>query len=127
VTDLPGWASLRVESFADRIAAEEARVAAGEPGCGDSCPCHGSVTCIRVAHPHDADADMGPGIPPGDVVPHVGRDGDGALVQWVCADPEIRARPAAEPTDGREAATRALLASVDPALLVQLLRDGGHL
>ena len=75
-------------TFAELVAAEEAQVAAGTAeGCGATCGCHGNLICIRATHPHDPGADMGPGKPRGDVVPHVGRDDSGQLVQWVCPCP----------------------------------------
>jgi hypothetical protein len=55
---------------ADRLNAEEAKVKAGRPGCGHTCPgCHGGLTCARRAHT--------------DTQPHAGRDADGNWVQWL--------------------------------------------
>ncbi len=100
------------------VAAEEAKVKAGADGCGFTCLCHGGVTCVRAAHPHDPDADMGEGKPKGNVVPHVGRTADGALVQWVCTDPAAQALTADQhaqaAADARTAHTRAVLEGLDP-------------
>lgn len=103
------------------LAAEQAAIAAGAAACGFTCQCHGGYTCLRT-DPHDRS-------------PHVGRQPDGALVQWgvdECPTPEQLAAIEAEAAKVRAAATRALFDSIDPALLVQLLReqlqkDGGHL
>ncbi len=80
-------------SFADLIRAEQDRVAAGAPACGHTCPEH-QLTCVRTAHPHDPDADMGPDRARGNVVPHVAQNidpqtsqPDGTLTQWVCSPP----------------------------------------
>ncbi len=78
--------ALRAWTLADVVAAEQAQVAAGSDGCGYSCHCHGDITCLRTPHPHDPDQDMGEDRPRGNVVPHVGRDPQGQLVQWVCTD-----------------------------------------
>ncbi len=119
--------ALRAWTLADVVAAEEAQVAAGHDGCGYSCHCHGDVTCLRLPHPHDPDADMGvdprSGLPRarGNVVPHVGRNAAGELVQWVCTDPVAQAMTLAEheqaAQDARAEHTRQLLATLDPAVL----------
>lgn len=130
-------------SLLEVLTAERAAVAAGtaEP-CGQTCDdgCHGDVVCARAAHSHDHEADMGVERdgrprPPGDVVPHLGLDADGQLMQWTClpgdhdgltAD-ERTAKRAADASAAKAEATRALMASIDPAMLVSLLREGGHL
>lgn len=83
----PAWYPVSTPStFADVVRAEQAQVAAGAPGCGHTCPAH-ELTCIRAAHPHDPDADMGPGQAKGDVIPHVAQNDDESLTQWVCSPP----------------------------------------
>lgn len=78
--------------------------------CCHSCECHGGYTCLRARHEHDT--------------PHLGRQEDGSLIQWAAGSCGPAA-PIDEPD--RAAATRALLAQIDPALLVEALRAGGHL
>ena len=131
----------RAPTFADRIAAEAAQVVAGRaPGCGKRCDdgCHGPLTCIRTQHPHRPEGEPDPetGDPqPADVAPHVGYAADGSLVQWTClpgdhdglTDEHRTAKRAEDAAASRVEVTKALLDSVDPALLVQMLRDGGHL
>lgn len=102
----PAWYPIEPHqppTLADVVRAEQAQVAAGTPGCGHVCPEH-QLTCVRAAHPHDADADMGPGQAKGNVVPHVAqnidpqtRQPDGTLAQWVCSPPcpPVPAPPAA--------------------------------
>jgi hypothetical protein len=126
----------------DVLTAEQAAVAAGtaEP-CSQSCDdgCHGTVTCSRAVHAHDPEAPAGSDVdgrplPAGDVVPHLGLDVDGQLMQWTCLPGDHDGLTCEERTAKREAdaaaakaeATRALYASIDPALLVTLLREGGH-
>jgi hypothetical protein len=66
-----------LQTFAERIKAEETSVAAGQPGCGYIDPgCHGGLTCVRVQHD--------------DTAPHVGRTPtvaddptSGQLTQWM--------------------------------------------
>lgn len=125
-------------SLADIAEAEAAQVAAGAEPCGKTCDdgCHTPVVCVRVSHAHDPDADMGINAaghpnPPGDVSPHLGYDADGQLVQWNCLpgdhDELTDAERAAVVAEKMATATRLFLASIDPALLIQLLREGGHL
>jgi hypothetical protein len=133
----------RTLSVADIIELERAQVAAGSAPCGKVCDdgCHGDLVCLRVAHPHDPDAEMPPhpvtGIAQanGNVTPHYGYDGAGEPIQWQClpgdhdgltAD-QRAAKWGADAAAAKKAATEALLASIDPELLVQLLREGGHL
>jgi hypothetical protein len=131
----------RAPTFADLIAAEAAQVVAGRAaGCRKRCDdgCHGALTCIRAQHPHRPEGEPDPetGDPlPAEVAPHVGYGPDGQLVQWTClpgdhdgltAD-ERAARRAEVDAAAKAEATKALLDSVDPALLVKMLRDGGHL
>lgn len=61
------------------LAAEERRVTDGEAGCGHTCPCHTPLVCARTRHPDTPD----------NRVPHLARQDDGAVVQWVggCCDP----------------------------------------
>lgn len=105
------------------IDADQARIAAGADRCAQVCDdgCHGDLVCQRAAHPHD----------PGNVTPHVGRDASGQMVQWTCLPGDRDSRTAgerkAEAAKVRAAATHSLLDQVDPALLVQLLKAGGHL
>ncbi len=111
---------------------EQATIAAGHATvCGNLCDGHSGLACVRAVHPHDPDADMGDGKPPGDVVPHAAFDGDGQLVQWTCLpgdhDSTDTDQSEADTAAEREEATRTLLAQIDPALLVALLREGGHL
>lgn len=130
-------------TLADIVEQERAAVATGqaEP-CGTTCDdgCHGPLTCVRAAHPHNPDADMGLApdgrpLPRGDVVPHAGYTPDGTLVQWTClpgdhdglTTEQRTAKRAADEQAARAAATEQLLAAVDPALLIQFLREGGHL
>jgi hypothetical protein len=127
-------------TLADIIAAEQAQVAAGADGCAKHCDdgCHGDLICVRAAHPHDPNAEMVhpvTGVPvKGNVVPHVGYGPDGGLVQWTClpgdhdgltAETRPGARAAAAAAE-RIKATRALVDSIDPQLLVELLRFGEH-
>lgn len=125
------------------VTAERAAVAAGTADpCGQTCDdgCHGDVQCVRSAHPHDHEADTGTDEagrprPPGDVVPHAALDADGNLIQWTCLPgdhdgltaEERTTKRAADAAAARAAATQALFASIDPAMLVSLLREGGHL
>ena len=124
--------------FASVVAHEQQQVTAGAPGCAQVCDdgCHGPLTCVRAQHGHDPDADMGVHptrghvLAPGDVSPHAAFV-DGALVQWTCLPgdhdgltPHERAAQAAAV---RADETRRLLTSIDPGLLVSLLREGGHL
>lgn len=116
-------------TLAEHVAAEVADVAAGRAqSCGKACDdgCHGNLTCARAQHPHDH---------PDDVAPHAAVSEGGALVQWSCqpsdhdgltGDTRAAARAVYE-ADARAQATRVLFASIDPALLVAMLRDGGHL
>lgn len=129
-------------SLLDVLTAEQAAVAAGtaEP-CGQTCDdgCHGTVVCARAVHAHDSAADTGTDdegrpLPAGDVVPHLGLDADGQLMQWTClpgdhdglTGDERTARREAEAVAAKAAATHALYASIDPELLVTLLREAGH-
>ncbi len=104
-------------TFADLVAAEEEKAKAGAQACGYTCLCHGGHTCIRLAHPHDPGQDMGEGAPRGNVVPHVGRDADGALVQWTCTDPTQQAMTvddhAKAAADAKTAHAKALLDGLD--------------
>lgn len=111
----------RPPTLADIVAAEAARVQAGEDGCGYTCLCHAAGPCLRLVHPHDPDADMGEGHPKGNVVSHAWRDGDGHLVQWTCDNPAQQAMTAADHAAALAAAqaehTRAVLSGLDPAEL----------
>lgn len=111
----------RPPGLADVVDAEQARVQSGEPGCGYQCLCHNCGPCLRVVHPHDPHADMGPGRPKGDVAPHAWRDATGTLIQWVCTDEAQQAMTAADHADALATAqaehTRAVLSSLDPAEL----------
>lgn len=108
-------------TLTDIVAAEQTRVTAGEPGCGYRCLCHAAGPCLRVAHPHDPDADMGPDRPKGNVVPHAWRDADSQTVQWTCVDEAQQAMTAADHAEALAKAqadhTRAVLAGLDPAVL----------
>jgi hypothetical protein len=120
------------------VEAEQRAVAAGQsPPCPNVCDdgCHSALVCIRAGHPHDPDVDMGEGRPRGNVVPHVGLDRDGQLVQWTCLPGDhdglddaarVQARADAD-ARAKVEATHDLLETIDPALLVDLLRQGGHL
>ncbi len=124
-------------TLADVAKAEQERVTAGAAACGKTCDdgCHGNLTCVRVEHPHDPDADMGPDAPRGNVVVHLGYQPDGTLTQWTClpgdhdglSDEQRAATRATTEAAARTEATHALVAAVDPVLLLQLLRDGAHL
>lgn len=131
------------KTFAGIVADEQEKVAAGAAACGQTCDdgCHGPLVCVRTAHPHDPAADRGTHPvtgqpqPAGNVSPHAAFGPDGALTQWTClpgdhdgltAD-QRAAKRAAELAAARDAATRTLLGQIDPALLVSLLREGGHL
>ncbi len=104
--------------FVDLLAAEFTRTAAGEQACGDTCPCHGGLTCARPPHPHTPAHWR---HPDGRVIPatqaagmehelreagceyvddeitvHAAPGPDGAPVQWVCTEPAQRvAQPSA--------------------------------
>jgi hypothetical protein len=124
-------------------AREQALVAEGTTPCGRVCDdgCHGELVCVRAMHAHDPDADMGlhpvtqRPRPKGNLIPHLALLPDGSCVQWTClpADHdgltavERTAKRQADRAAARAAATRVLLAQIDPALLVSLLREGGHL
>lgn len=107
-------------------------VAAGRtPGCGYTCDCHGGYVCIRAEHPHDPDADMGPGKPRGNVAPHIGLLPDGNRVSW-CGPcpPELTDKSGAPVTAEqmeqhaaaeRAAALEALIASVGAEALAAAL------
>jgi hypothetical protein len=125
-------------TFAEIVADEAAQVAAGAKGCGKTCDdgCHGDLVCARVQHPHDPDADMPPhpsglATPKGNVTPHAGYTADGHVVQWTCLpgdhDGLTPKQRAAARAQTKADATRALLDTLDVPLLVQLLRDSGHL
>ncbi len=65
-----------MSGFAAQIAAEQARVAAGEPRCGHACPgCHGTagLACVRLTHPDSED----------NRTPHVVNQPGVGLVQWL--------------------------------------------
>ena len=131
----------RAPTFADLIAAEAAQVIAGRtPGCGKRCDdgCHGDLTCIRAEHPHRPEGEPHPdtGEPqPAEIVVHAGYGPGGELVQWTClpgdhdglTDEQRAARRAEAAAAARVEATSSLLDSVDPDLLIQMLRDGGYL
>lgn len=121
---------LRPMSLADIAAAEEAQVTAGSDGCGYYCKCHGKYTCARLVHPHDPTAGMGDDKPPGNVVPHVGRDDEGNWVQWVCTDPAMQAMTDADheqvAVQARAEHTRALLATLDPAVLRAFITEASR-
>lgn len=121
-------------TFADLIAVEHRQVQAGAQGCGDTCLCHGGVTCVRLAHPHDPDADMGTTDtgqqrPRGNVVPHAGYGLDGQLVQWTCTDPATRALTADDHAAAKMQAqvdhSRAVLDALDPGVLREYLTAKG--
>lgn len=120
------------------VEAEQRAVAAGQsPPCSNVCDdgCHTPLVCVRAQHSHDPDVDMGEGRPRGDVVPHAAFNTGGDLVQWTCLpgdhdglDDAARAAGRAEAEmQARADATRALFDTIDPVLLVDLLRQGGHL
>ena len=130
-----------VSTLPTQLAWEAGEIRAGRAQpCGKRCDdgCHGTLVCERAAHTHDPDRSWthprGHRIV-GDVSPHVAHDADGHLVQWTCLpddhdglDADQRATARAETTaQTRAAATRALFDTIDPALLVTLLREGGHL
>lgn len=104
--------------FIELVEAERAAVAGGTAqACGSSCACHDDVTCVRVQHPHDSEADMGPDRPRGDVVPHAGYTPTGELVQWIHTAEHgpilTSAEVAAEAVRVRREHTRTWLASLD--------------
>lgn len=135
----PTVARRRGLTLAELAAREQEQVKAGAAACGKQCDggCHGPLTCVRTAHPHDPHADMGVDDrhgqprPRGNVTPHVGLDPSGVLVQWTCVpgdhDGLTAIERAAQTIALKADATRALFNSIDPQLLVQLLREGGHL
>lgn len=114
---LPPELVRRRHGLADVIAAEQQQVAVGADACGFTCLCHGGIACLRVAHPHDPRHDWGDGRPLGNVVPHVGLNPGGDLVQWVCADPQQQAMTAQDHAQvaqqARETHTRALVDGLD--------------
>lgn len=105
-------------STADLVAAEKAQIAAGTAtACGYTCADHGGHVCERVTT-HDG--------------PHVATQPGGDLIQWhppcLTAD-EVAAQVAAQQqaaAAAREAATHNIFQTLDPALLVQLLVQGGY-
>lgn len=109
----------RPPTFAEIVAdeAEQVKAGAADP-CDDTCLCHGGIACVRLAHPHDPDADMGEGAARGNVVPHAGYDPDGQLVQWTCHDPATRVMTAADHAHALAQAridhTQTLIGSLDP-------------
>lgn len=105
--------------LANLLAAEQAQIAAGATVCAFTCTCHGGYTCQRAVH---ADS------------PHLAVQPNGDLIQWgqnECPTEEQAAAHAetarADEAADREAATRALLAQLDPKLLVAILKEQGHL
>lgn len=105
----------------------EQEMASDEPRCGASCACHGGILCLRAEHPHDHDADMGPGQPRGNVSPHLGRGADGQLVQWLHTDqhgPVLTAGQVAEQAAAaRREHTVAMLESLDLDVLAAALAE----
>lgn len=107
----------------------EQEMASDAPRCGAKCACHGDILCLRAEHPHDHDADMGPGQPRGNVSPHLGRDADGQLVQWLHTDqhgPMLSAGEVAEQAAAaRREHTLAVLGTLDLDVLREALMAGG--
>lgn len=106
-------------SAADYFNTEDAQVRSGNAtGCGHTCPgCHTGLPCIRMTH--------------GDDKPHVGRDADGQLVQWIgpcdaathATATELQAAAVQEETNARAQRTRDFLTGLDPDILRDFL-DG---
>lgn len=118
--------------LARTVAAEQEDVAAGRATvCGNICDGHASLACVRAVHPHDPDADMGDGRPKGNVTPHAAFTDGGDLIQWTCLPGDHDGLTETERAEAaaavRAEATRQLYAAIDPKLLVDLLREGGHL
>jgi hypothetical protein len=116
------------EELAALLDSERAQVAAGqaEP-CGKVCDpgCHPEHVCLRAAHPHDREADMGIGgngmpLPKGNVENHLGYVG-GQLTQWTChpsdhdglTDEQRAAKREADEQAARTAETEDLLNRID--------------